>query len=128
MSNFAIYISLRKQSLPKIDFEKIKDEILGKKYELSLILCSDKLAKKLNEKYRGKTYIPNTLSFSYTKNSGEIILNPNRAKKEASSFGHNFKEHLIFLFIHSLLHLKGLEHGKKMESLEKKYLLKFKEC
>ncbi len=125
MTNLQIHSTLRTQKLPKINFRKIKDEILGADYELSLLLCSDKLAKKLNKQYRRKSYVPNTLSFAYSKKSGEIILNPKRAEKEASGFGHSFKEHLIFLFIHSLLHLKGCEHGEKMESLEKKYLGKF---
>ena len=36
-----------------------------------------------------------------------------------------YKNFLIFIIIHGLLHLKGLEHSKKMEDLEKKYLKKY---
>jgi len=122
MSNTEIRISLRKKDLPKINFEKIKDKVLGKSYNLSLLICSDHLAQNLNKKYRGKFYIPNTLSFPYDNKSGEIILNPRRAKKEAKLFGHSYKKHLIYLFIHSLLHLKGFKHGEKMEKAEQKYL------
>ncbi len=120
-----IKTTLKKQSLPNINFKKIKDEILGKDYELSLLICSDKLAQNLNKKYRKKSYIPNTLSFPYGQDSGEIILNVSQAKREAKLFKHNFKQHLIFLFIHSLLHLKGMTHGYKMEKEERRYLAKF---
>ena len=117
--------TLRKNDLPKIDFCKIKEKILGKKYELSVLICGDKLSQKLNKSFRNKNYIPNTLSFPYNKSSGEIILNPRKAKKEAGAFGHDFKTHLIFLFIHSLLHLKGMTHSYKMEKEEEKWLKYF---
>ncbi len=117
--------TLRKNDLPKIDFCKIKEKILGKKYELSVLICGDKLSQKLNKSFRNKNYIPNTLSFPYDENSGEIILNPRKAKKEAGAFGHDFKTHLIFLFIHSLLHLKGMTHSYKMEKEEEKWLKYF---
>ncbi len=98
--------------------------ILGKSYSLSLLICSDKLAKRINKEFRNKDYIPNTLSFRYQKNSGEIIINAKKTEQEARSFDHSYKEHFIFLFIHSLLHLKGHTHGSKMEKEEKRYLKK----
>ena len=99
---------------------------MGKKYELSLLVCADKMAKKINKKYRNKDYTPNTLSFIYSKESGEIILNARQIEKEAKSFGHSIREHFIFLFIHSLLHLKGYEHSEKMEKLEDQYFKKYR--
>ena len=110
----------------KIDFENIKNEVLGENYELSLLFCGDKLSRVLNKKYRKKTYIPNTLSFPYSKNEGEIIINPRKAKKEAKEFGHSADEHILFLFVHSLLHLKGMSHSEKMEKLEEKLFEKYK--
>ncbi len=103
-------------------FEKMKIDILGEKYSLSLNILNPNNAKKLNIKTRSKDYTPNTLSFIYGKYSGEIILTPTIIKKEMSTYGHDYKTHFIFLFIHSLLHLKNLDHGKKMETLEQKYL------
>ncbi len=124
-----LYIHTTLKKIPKeikeIDFELIKNAVLGKKYELSLLICGNHLSQKLNMLHRNKNYVPNTLSFRYTKNSGEIILNPHKSNKEARHFGHSKKEHLVFLFIHSLLHLKGYTHGHKMEKEEKKYMKKF---
>ena len=108
-----------------LPFKQIKEELLGKEYNLSLVLCADKLAVKMNMDYRNKSYIPNTLSFPYSNNSGEIIINVTQAKKESQKFGHSYAQHLIFLFIHSLLHLKGYTHGHEMEKMEKIYCNKF---
>ena len=115
-----------KQKIPKIDFESIKNDILGKDYELSLLFCGDRLSQKLNKQYRNKNYVPNTLSFPYSKNEGEIIINPRKAKKEAKDFGHKADEHILFLFVHSLLHLKGMTHSEKMEELEDELFEKYR--
>jgi probable rRNA maturation factor len=116
-----------KSSLPQRElfFVKIKEEILKKDYELSFVLVGDKKSKELNLKYRNGNYIPNVLSFPIDKTTGEIFINPNQAKKECAKFEMTYKKFLVYLFIHGCLHLKGLDHGKKMDSLEDKYLKAF---
>jgi probable rRNA maturation factor len=57
---------------------------------------------------------------------GEIILCPSVIKKEAKNFDRTFPQFLGFLVIHGMLHLKGYDHGKEMEKLEKKYLSRTK--
>lgn len=106
-------------------FAKIKETVLGKKYELSLVFVGDKKSQSLNKSYRGKNKPTNCLSFPLDKNSGEIFLNLGRAKKEASSFGQKFDDFTTFLFIHSCLHLKGMEHSSRMEKAEMKFFKKF---
>jgi len=96
-------------------FKKIKDEILGKKYELSLVFCGNALSRKLNRIYRGKDKPTNVLSFPLSKNSGEIFIN-------LSKIGEFSPAHL---FIHGCLHLKGMRHGSKMEKVEKQLLKKW---
>ncbi len=97
---------------PKCDYEGLKDKILGQKYELSLVFCSNALSRKLNRTYRGKDYATNVLSFPVTKNAGEIFINLSTLK--GFSVPH--------LFIHGCLHLKGMRHGAKMERAETKFL------
>ena len=94
------------------------DIILGKKYELSLVICGDALSRSLNKRHRGKNKITNVLSFPLSKSSGEIFLNPRQATRESKNFGRTHKNHLIALFIHGLLHLKGFDHGQKMDKRE----------
>ncbi|MCF7835673.1 MAG: rRNA maturation RNAse YbeY [Candidatus Marinimicrobia bacterium] len=106
--------NLTKTKTPTIQWKKIKETILGKKYILSVILAGDTKIRSLNKKYRKKDKSTNTLSFKFLENEGEIFLNIKYPKEE-----------LTRLFIHSLLHLKNLEHGKEMEKEEEKYLTKF---
>ncbi len=111
---------------PKFELaQKIKDEIIGKEYNLTVILIGKKRALTLNKKYRQKDYIPNILTFPLTKTDGEIFICPEVAKSEAPGFGMSFENYLSFLLIHGLLHLKGLQHGDTMEELENKYAEKF---
>jgi probable rRNA maturation factor len=115
-----------KSPVSELLFTKIKDSILGKKYELSLVFIGDKRAITLNKKYRNKTYNPNVLSFPVDESSGEIFINLRQLKKEVAKFEMNFTELTKFMFIHGCLHLKGYEHGEEMEKMEQKYLKKFK--
>ena len=114
-----------KSTLQSVPFAKIKETVLGKKYQLSLVFVGDKKIQTLNNSYRGKNKPTNCLSFILDKNSGEIFLNLNKAKKEAPNFGRKFDSFVAFLFIHSCLHLKGMEHGSTMERAEEKIGKKF---
>src|SRR3989344_1839376 len=93
--------------IPKVDFEGIKNVILGKKYELSFIIVKKSEIRKLNKKYRNVNQPTDILSFPLSKNLGEIYINPEMTKLEAKKFNRNYKNFLIFLFIHGLVHLKG---------------------
>ncbi|MFA6520486.1 MAG: rRNA maturation RNase YbeY [Candidatus Paceibacterota bacterium] len=107
-------------------FSKIKNDILGKDYSLSIAFVSEKKSRELNKKYRKKDRATNVLSFALRKNEGELVLCKAVIKKEARDFGKTFAQFLGFLVIHGMLHLKGYDHGKKMERLEEKYLSRTK--
>ena len=109
-----------------IPFSKIKNACLGKHYELSLVFIDNKLSRQLNKVYRKKNKPTNILSFPLSKDSGEIFIDLELAKKEASDFDQTFPNFIGFLFIHGLLHLKGMQHGSTMEKAESKLRKKFK--
>jgi len=111
--------------IPRIPFEKIARDILGERYILSLVICGDALARRINRAYRKKDYAPNVLSFPLGEYEGEIFLNVRKAECEAKTAGISTRERVAHLFIHGCLHLAGLPHGKEMDSLEKKILAKF---
>jgi probable rRNA maturation factor len=123
MSTFSIESKAR--SFPTFPYEKMKDDILGKSYELSLTFVGSVTAQKLNKTYRNKTYVPNVLSFPLDPKTGEIFIAPVKARTEAKAFGMSEKGYIGFLFIHALLHLKGLDHGDTMDKAEKKYCIKY---
>lgn len=108
--------------VPRLPLTEIATDILGSTYSLSIVLCGDTLAQRINRTYRKKTYRPNVLSFPLARNEGELFLNVHCAKREARAQKKPAREHLLYLFIHGCLHLKGVAHGKYMETLEKKYL------
>jgi probable rRNA maturation factor len=107
------------------DFAIIKNRILGKKYEVSIILIGKKRCRKLNFNTRKKDYATDVLSFEIEKNIGEIFITPEIAKTKCKKFMMNYEKYLIFLVIHAFLHLKGLKHGAKMEQAEAKFLNMF---
>lgn len=110
---------------PRIVFEEIARAVLGPSYQLSLVLCGDKLSQRINIAYRKKNYYPNVLSFELDTNEGEIFLNVRKAEREAKQFGVTLKQRLALLYVHGLFHLKGLAHGDAMEREELKVLKKF---
>ena len=108
-----------------LHIKEIKNEILKKNYSLSVNFISAKIAQDLNIKYREKDYIPNILSFPLSKKEGEIFICLSVVKKEAKNFSLTYKEFLTLLLVHGCLHLKGMDHGDKMDKLEEKYSKKF---
>src|SRR3989344_881751 len=113
------------KNFKKLPFDKIKNGILGKKYELSIVLVGKDRIKNLNKIYRQKEVATDILSFPLSKENGEIFINHQVAKIKAKKFEFTYENYLLFLVIHGLFHLKGMKHGSLMEKQEKKYLKNF---
>jgi probable rRNA maturation factor len=111
--------------LPRVSFRKIAEEVMGRRYSLSVIFASPKKIASLNKTYRKKDTSTDILSFALSKNEGELYFSMRDVEKKAVLFGMTTKKYLEYLFIHGLIHLKGFDHGKKMDSLEKRYCKKF---
>jgi probable rRNA maturation factor len=105
-------------SLPFVD---MKEKVLRKDYNLSLVFIDEKEIRELNKKHRGIDSPTDILSFPLDKKSGEIFICLSQTKKMAKEFDREYKNFLAFLFIHGLLHLSGFDHSDKMEKEEKKY-------
>ena len=114
-----------KGKLPSLPFENIKNKVLGKNYELSLVFIGNKLSRKLNNKYRNLDKPTNILSFPLSDSEGEIFINLNLVPKEAPKFNKTTTKFNAYLFIHGVIHLKGFEHSSTMEKEEEKYLNMF---
>lgn len=108
-----------------MNFSRIKNDILGKEYSLSLAFISARKSREINKTYRKKDEPTNILSFPFSKTEGEILICKAVARKEAPKFNKTFDQFLGFLVIHGCLHLKGYEHGAKMDKAEKKYDQKY---
>ncbi len=117
--------NMTKGKLPRLPFASMKDAVLGKNYNLSLVFTSRNELRRLNRIYRSKDKTTDILSFPLSDSVGEIFINLDEAKKESKKFDRNPENFLAFLFIHGLTHLKGLTHGSRMEAQETKFRKKF---
>jgi rRNA maturation RNase YbeY len=106
------------KTYPNLPYQKMKDDILGRGYRLSLVFVGPTRARALNQTYRGKTYVPNVLSFPLDATTGEIYICPTIAKREAKKFSLSPHGYIGYLFIHGCFHLKGHDHGPVMDKLE----------
>lgn len=115
----------RRTPAPGFPFTRAAKAVLPG-WELSLAFVGETRAKALNTKLRGKTYVPNVLSYKTSEargpQSGEIVICPAVAKKQAPAYGMPYEIFVGYLFIHGLLHLKGMPHGHTMEKAERDLL------
>ena len=109
---------------PRHPYEAIASAILPG-WEISLVFAGEVRAQQLNKALRNKTYIPNVLSYESGKKSGEIIICLQVAKREAKEYGLTYQQHVAYLFIHGLLHLKGYPHGSTMDTYERAHMARF---
>ena len=112
--------------MPEIKNEKkIKEAVLGKEYDLSFSFVGPKKMRELNRIHRGKDYATDILSFELEKNAGEIFICKSAAREKARLFARPLSNYLSYLFIHGLMHLKGMTHGDTMERHERKIRKQF---
>ena len=106
----------------KVLARKVFAKEKAKKRDVSVVFLGEKEAQTLNKLYRGKTYIPNVLSFEMEElGLGEIVLCPKVISQDAKKYGITFKQELTLVFVHGLLHLLGNTH-KQIEQKIKHYL------
>ncbi len=111
--------------LPDVPYFPIKEKLLGKKYDLTVVFCTPEESRDKNKTYRGKDYPTNILSFPLSEQTGEIYISLSTARRDAKKFEMSYRKFLHLLFIHGCLHLKGHDHGSTMEGLEDTYLQYF---
>lgn len=112
-------------TLPNVPFLAIKEKILGKTYDLTIIFCTPEESKLRNKTYRDKDYPTNILSFPTSDTEGEIYISLSTARRDAKKFDMSYHKFLHLLVIHGVLHLKGHDHSSTMEKLEDSYLRSF---
>ena len=78
--------------------------------------------RKLNNSYSGQDYATDVLSFNYQESSkfqsdelGDIVVNLDQAKVQASQYGLSLNEELANLIVHGVLHIFGHDHATKSE-------------
>jgi len=77
-------------------------------------------ARELNERYRGKGYATNVLSFPYEpppRLAGDVIVCAPVVRDEALSQGKPLEARFAHLIVHGMLHLQGYEHDKDTDAM-----------
>lgn len=109
-----------------------------KKISISLAFVNLKEIKKLNRLYRHENQPTDILSFAEYKNAGhlkkekkgaiflgELVICPDDIKEYVENNKSDYKKELAKTISHGMLHLLGLEHGKKMFAIQKRAVNEF---
>ncbi len=104
-------------------------EGIHKLCEISISFTDDDGIHALNKQYRDKDMPTDVLSFPmYDDISesrevitplGDIVINLQRAELQAQQLGHSMNREIVFLCVHSLLHLLGYDHEISEEEDER---------
>jgi len=112
----------------------VLEETLPKDTFVSLKLTEDETIKILNNKYFGRNYFTDVISFSASIPNipllGDIIIDTKIANLQKEN--RTLEEEIQTLFLHGILHLLGYDHlskkqGEIMRTKEHKYLKILKE-
>ena len=117
--------------------ERLEDEVIATFDELLAAFCcleevpthalidmtivDDEMIRQINSEYRQKDVSTDVLSFpQYERDDdltnevpllyGDVVISLEHAKAQAESYNHSLKRELSYLFVHSLLHLRGYDH------------------
>ena len=96
--------------------------------EVSFSFVSPEEIRELNAAYRQKDAVTDVLSFPQYDDLndldneeeiciGDVVICSEVAHRQAEEYGHSYERELLYLFVHSILHLLGYDH---MEEDEKK--------
>ena len=88
--------------------------------EVSMTFTDNEGIRELNRIHRGIDRATDVLSFpmfSFEDETeelegalGDIVISLERAAEQAQTFGHSFEREVVFLCVHSMLHLLGYDH------------------
>ena len=99
--------------------------------EVSVTVVGGEEIRELNRDYRGKDSVTDVLSFpqfddhdelaedllsdEYTTLVGDVVICYDRAVSQSEEYGTGITRELVYLFVHSILHLMGYDHEEDEE-------------
>ncbi len=83
--------------------------------QVTVLLSTDKVIRRLNRQFRGKNQATDVLSFPVDtpgpdKIAGDLAISIHRARRQAEECGHSLAIEIKVLMLHGLLHLAGYDH------------------
>lgn len=117
-----------KNSIRKAVRAALKYEGFDDPAEVSVVLTDNEGIRELNREYRGKDSPTDVLSFPLYEPDedieviegeraelGDIVISLERAAAQAEEIGNTFEREVMFLCVHSVLHLLGWDHETSEE-------------
>jgi probable rRNA maturation factor len=103
---------------------KLAGRVSKRNWIVSISFVSRGEMRKLNWRYRTMNKPTDVLSFLMKEGRllGDVVICPSVAKANAVKYGSTFRSEIARLVVHGLLHLLGLDHGRKMSGLEEEIL------
>lgn len=103
------------------DFLMAEEGVDADRAEISLTLVSPEEIKELNAQFRNVDSVTDVLSFPQFEDKeglpdggeiclGDVVICVERAAEQAEEYGHGIQREMVYLFVHSLLHLLGYDH------------------
>jgi rRNA maturation RNase YbeY len=96
-------------------------------FELSSLLINflpDIEIREINSKYLKHNYTTDIITFNYSDDKklidAELFISPEVARQNSKLFNVTFKEEILRLVIHGILHLSGYDDKKKPDKLKMK--------
>lgn len=92
---------------------------LGAASDVTLRVVGAAESRRLNYTYRRQNRATNVLSFSYRRRPlrGDIVLCHPLIASEARAQRKDLRAHYAHLVIHGVLHLRGLDHARRIDAL-----------
>lgn len=94
-------------------------------FEVSVSFVSNGEIRELNREYRNVDSETDVLSFPMDDDEfngiiilGDIVLSTQKIIEQAKDFGHSLEREMLYLTVHSMLHLLGYDHMNTTEKEE----------
>lgn len=93
-----------------------KKDCLPSNITINLSVVDDSISHKLNKQYLNRDYPTDVLSFNLDEKDGkkyllgEVVVNLDQAKRQAKTYGNDWKHEVADLVAHGVLHLLGVHH------------------
>lgn len=117
------------EDIEKVLFRVVKKvleiENIVKEYEISVSFVDNQAIRDLNRDYRGIDTETDVLSFPLEDDIdvggptllGDIIISLEKALEQSKDFGHSLEREIVYLTVHSMLHLLGYDHMEEKDKL-----------
>lgn len=98
--------------------------------EISVLFVDDARIQALNKEFRNKDEVTDVLSFPQYESLkddgvsdpfiylGDVVISLEQATRQAEEFGHSLEREIVYLTVHSVLHLFGYDHMTEDEKRE----------